>query len=180
VDCHAAAAASSQASDRNLPTEKNCLRCHDGRRAGRVETAPLPRLATARREVRFNHKLHLGFGNIAPLLAAAIDGGKYLSESAHIRKHLDTKEACAACHRGLPQTDYSSRANLPQMADCLVCHSQIQPPFSCEKCHTAPAASLKPATHAPEYLDAHSAMKLDKPSCRVCHGVQFTCMGCHN
>ena len=31
------------------------------------------------------------------------------------------------------------------------------------------------------FMDAHSSgkMKLDKTTCAVCHGRQFTCMGCH-
>jgi hypothetical protein len=144
-----------------------CLDCH-------AATAK-----SADAKLLFNHKLHLALGNIAAALAAAIDGGKYLSPPGDIRKHLNTKDACAACHRGLHQSDALSKTNLPQMADCLVCHDRINPPFSCEKCHTAAAASLKPATHTPEYLDLHTTAKMDKPSCKVCHGVNFQCMGCH-
>lgn len=179
MDCHTAAAASTAAADRNLPAEKICLRCHDGKRAGAIDAKGVSRLATARREIRFNHRLHLSFGNVAPLLAAAIDRKSYLAAAAGIRPLLDTKDACAACHRGLHQTDSASRANLPQMADCLVCHSQIEPPFSCEKCHTAAASSLKPASHTPEYLDLHNRIKLNKKTCTICHGVNFRCMGCH-
>ena len=43
----------------------------------------------------------------------------------------------------------------PQMADCLVCHTQVDPPFTCEFCH-AKDAKLKPANHPPEYLESHS------------------------
>ena len=120
-------------------------------------------------------------GNIAPLLAAAIDKRKYLAPAAKIRPLLNTKEPCAACHRGLQLTDYSSKVNLPHMADCLVCHSQIDAPFSCEKCHIAKAERLKPASHTPDYIDLHSSKKtkLDKPSCVICHGASFRCMGCH-
>ena len=182
VDCHAAAVESTDSADRNLPAEQTCLRCHDGVRAARVDAKSASLLQTARREIRFNHKLHVGMGNLAPILAAAIDSKKYLgSSAAEIRKLLNTKEACEACHRGLELTDYSSKANLPQMADCLVCHNKIDPPFSCEKCHIAPAVKLKPATHTPDYIDVHSSRKtkLDKPSCVICHGVDFRCMGCH-
>jgi hypothetical protein len=40
---------------------------------------------------------------------------------------------------------------------------------------------LKPAFHTPDYIDTHSSgkLKLDKPSCVICHGVNFTCLGCH-
>jgi len=120
-------------------------------------------------------------GNFAPLIAAALDSRKYLGPAAGLRSQLDTKVACEACHRGLHQTDAATRANFPHMADCLVCHSRIDPPFSCETCHLAPAARLQPASHTPNYVDVHSSKKtkLDKPSCVICHGVEFRCMGCH-
>lgn len=119
-------------------------------------------------------------GNIAPVLAAAIDSGKYLSPPGGIRRDLNTANACVPCHRGLERAGWASKVNLPQMADCLVCHSQIEPPYSCEKCHLE-TASLKPASHTPDYVDVHSSKKaqLDKQSCRICHGVNFRCMGCH-
>ncbi len=74
-----------------------------------------------------------------------------------------------------------TRAAYPQMADCLVCHSRIEPPFSCEKCH-AEGAQLKPANHTPAWLDTHSSggiRKEDHTTCAVCHGRRFTCQGCH-
>ena len=66
------------------------------------------------------------------------------------------------------------------MADCLVCHTQIDPPFTCGKCHTAEAV-LRPASHTPRFADVHSNRREvpDKSGCKVCHGVKFTCMGCH-
>ncbi len=73
-----------------------------------------------------------------------------------------------------------TRAALPQMADCLVCHTQIEAPFTCEDCH-ADVAQLKPASHVPHFMDLHSKvnMHLDKSTCALCHGRTFTCMGCH-
>ena len=69
---------------------------------------------------------------------------------------------------------------MPQMADCLVCHTQIDAPFSCEKCH-AKDAPLKPASHVPSFLNDHTSGKLnlDKVTCTVCHGREFRCLGCH-
>ncbi len=134
----------------------------------------------AKRNLRFNHKLHLAMGNVAPILASAIDSKKYLGPPGDIRRDLNTKNPCEACHRGLHRADLASKANLPQMADCLVCHSQIEPPFSCEKCHLD-TGSLKPPSHTRDFVDVHSSKKaqFDKASCRVCHGVNFRCMGCH-
>jgi len=119
-------------------------------------------------------------GNFARIIAAAIDAKSYLSPAGDIRRHLNTTNACVACHRGLEESDAVAKVNMPQMADCLVCHTQIDPPFSCEQCH-ARGPHLKPASHTRDYIDTHSSgkLKLDKPSCVVCHGREFRCLGCH-
>ena len=130
---------------------------------------------------RFNHALHLKFSNVARVIAAAIDSKNYLAPPpAGLRAQLNTKNACAACHHGIEESEAVSKANFPHMADCLVCHTKLDAPFSCEKCHD-PGPHLKPASHVPTYLEAHSSpkAKLDKPSCVVCHGRRFTCLGCH-
>ena len=129
---------------------------------------------------RFNHQLHLKLGNLAPVIAAAIDQRRYLSPPGDIRRHLNTKNPCAACHRGMEESDAVTRAALPRMADCLVCHSKIEPPYSCEFCH-APGAPLKPASHTADWLDRHSSGQagFDKQTCAVCHGRRFRCQGCH-
>jgi hypothetical protein len=129
----------------------------------------------------FSHKKHLALGNIAPVIARAIDNGTYLSPPGNLRAQLDTKNPCEACHRGLGQSDEITRANMPQMADCLVCHDQVDPPFSCSFCHTK-EANLKPATHAADFLDSHPkklASLGGKETCDVCHGLKFRCLGCH-
>ena len=171
--CHSAAAASTRAEDNLLPAKAVCARCHDD---GRDVPAPQPT-----RVARFNHALHLKLGNIAPILAAAIDKGQYLSAPGDLRSHLNGSNQCLACHRGIDQSDHVTAANMPRMADCLVCHNQIELPFSCEKCH-AKDADLRPASHAaPGFVDSHSSKTLmpDKSSCAVCHGRRFQCMGCH-
>ena len=186
LSCHAAALNSSSATDSLLPLEETCLQCHDGTQArddchtchedpGRAESFPSPQ-----RDFRFDHEWHLQFGNVAPLLASAIDSGSYLGKSANVRRYLNTANACVACHRGLQEVDFSNPGNLPQMADCLICHTEIEPPFSCSVCHL-PDAQIKPASHTSDYLDLHSReeFQLDTPSCKICHGVNFRCMGCH-
>ena len=89
-------------------------------------------------------------GNLAPVIAAAIDKKTYLQPPGDIRRHLNTQNACEACHRGLEESDQVTPAAMPQMADCLVCHTEIDNPFSCEKCH-AKNAALKPASHVASY-----------------------------
>lgn len=185
-ECHASAWSSNSSLDNNLPSEKNCLQCHDG--AGTRKECTLchadPKTAhpfqIPARNFRFDHKLHGTLGNLAPIIAAAIDSGKYLSSSGKFRKQLDTGNPCVACHRGLEATNYTSAANLPQMADCLVCHTEIDPPFSCQFCHTK-EAQTKPPSHTHDYIDLHTSgkVKLDKQSCKICHGTRFRCMGCH-
>jgi hypothetical protein len=177
ASCHAGAPASTAVADNNLPAEKFCRTCHpDGR------TIKTPRATNL---AKFNHALHVKLGNIAPLLAAAMDKGQYLSPrlAPQIRPllNVESKVACTGCHRGLEQSDSVTPANFPAMADCLVCHNKVDNPFSCEKCHAA-NANLKPASHTKDYIDVHSTGKanLDKATCTVCHGRAFSCLGCHS
>jgi hypothetical protein len=160
------------AGDNLLPAQSTCLQCHKAAEIG----APM-----ATRLAHFDHRLHLKLGNVAPLIAAAIDKKTYLtSPSPELRAQLNTQNLCEACHRGLAASDRPDRSGLPQMADCLVCHNQIDPPYSCEFCH-AKGAKLTPASHTPDFLDTHTSGKLgfDKATCAVCHGRKFRCLGCH-
>jgi c(7)-type cytochrome triheme protein len=178
--CHQAAAASTEATDANRPGEETCGTCHNGDRLPVVDASFLSEKKPAERTYRFNHQFHLQMGNVAPLLAAAIDEGKYLGKAGAVRAQLNTENECQACHRGLAETDVAGKGNLPQMSDCLVCHSEIDNPFSCKKCHLE-GVNLKPADHTREFADAHSTgrLGLDKTTCLPCHGRHFTCMGCH-
>jgi predicted CXXCH cytochrome family protein len=169
--CHPAAASSVRPEDNLLPERKACLGCHESAEIG---GPPATRVA------HFSHQQHLKMGNVAPVIAAAIDKKTYLQPPGDIRRNLDTAHPCEACHRGLRESTQVSAANMPQMADCLVCHTQIDNPFSCEKCHAA-NVNLKPPSHVEGFMSAHSSGKLnlDKASCTVCHGRTFRCLGCH-
>lgn len=106
--------------------------------------------------VHFSHAVDLKMGNVAPVLARAIDKGTYLQPSGDVRKYLDNRNVCEACHRGLEESDQVTAGAMPKMADCLVCHVKIQVPWSCEECH-AKGPELKPASHAqPDFFDTHS------------------------
>jgi hypothetical protein len=171
--CHASALKSTQASDNLLPDPVVCSGCHKD-----AKQIKAPRDV---RVSKFNHALHAKLSNIGATIAKAVDSGAYLGKSADVhRPDLNTTNACAACHRGLERSGEVSHANFPHMADCLVCHNRIDPPFSCEKCHVD-VASLKPASHANDWLDRHTSSKVpkDRQSCAVCHGRRFTCLGCH-
>lgn len=180
TDCHVSAVSSTEAADNNLPPASVCEKCHDGETAKKIETGYLAAKRPAERTYWFSHQFHLQMGNVAPIIAAAIEDKKYLGKVGDMRRHLDTGNACAACHRGLGETDQATAANLPRMSDCLVCHNRIDNPFSCEKCHLE-GVNLKPANHTHDFLDRHSTGKLglDKTTCLPCHGKNFTCMGCH-
>jgi len=164
--------------------EKNlqCLTCH----AQQKDSKSLSDKRRGKILQDFNHQRHLSFGNIAPLIADAIDRKAYLGSPNRIdllklRADLITDNPCQACHRGLREsTGALTKANFPHMEDCLVCHNKVEAPFSCEKCH-APGFNLKPANHAPDFLDRHTTGKLnlDKTTCASCHGKRFTCLGCH-
>lgn len=175
AECHTLAPSSTSVQDDLLPSRHVCLGCHQ-----ESELPPIPpKPATLLNQ--FSHALHLRIGNVAPFIAKAIDTKNYLQPADDIRRHLDTGNPCEACHRGLEESDQVTHAALPQMADCLVCHSVIDNPFSCETCHQKDAAFLKPASHVEHFLDLHSSGKLhmDLTTCAVCHGREFTCMGCH-
>ncbi|MDA1315509.1 MAG: cytochrome c3 family protein [Acidobacteria bacterium] len=179
-DCHSAAKDSQAATDRLLPSRQKCAVCHEGGAATPVDTAGLDMIASPPRSYRFNHQFHLQLGNVATLIAAAIDNGSYLGKAGDARKHLDTNDACQACHRGVEETGLATAAHLPRMSDCLVCHSKVDNPFSCEKCHLE-GINLRPADHTREFVDLHPTGKLefDKQTCLPCHGRNFGCMGCH-
>ena len=170
-NCHTAAN-SEKASDDLMPGTGSCAACHAD-----VEI----KKARATGIAKFSHKLHLALGNPAKVLAAAIQSGAYLSPAGDAAKWLAAStNACTSCHRGLDESDVVSRMAFPNMADCLVCHPKVDPPFSCGFCHEK-GFTLRPATHTKDYLESHANKKaaLDKASCAVCHGRKFTCMGCH-
>lgn len=170
--CHTSVAGSSRVEDNNLPDKQVCLPCHKSVSIKKPSSTLV---------AHFDHARHLKLGNVAPVIAGAIDSKQYLSPSGNIRRHLNGDNPCVACHRGLEQSDAVSHAAFPQMADCLVCHNKIDPPFSCEFCH-ARNANLKPASHTTDYLDTHTRKNaiLDKASCAICHGRRFACLGCHS
>ena len=179
--CHSKAAESSDVGDDLLPNHALCESCHNGQTAPAIDFAPLAERTPGERTFRFDHSFHLGLGEIAPLIATAIDSGNYYGKPGDARRFLDNASECSACHRGLEESiQVLAGAHMPQMADCIVCHTKIDNPFSCPECHVE-GANLRPADHTREFIDTHSTGKagLDKVSCQPCHGRDFGCMGCH-
>ena len=92
--CHVSAAASTRAPDNLLPSQKACQPCHE---SPEIPGPPTTRVA------KFNHSLHLKMGDVGPIIANAIDHGRYLQPPGDIRRHLNTGNACAACRNDRPQ-----------------------------------------------------------------------------
>ena len=181
TNCHAAAASSTSAEDRLLPAAEMCAFCHSGQIAAEIDLAPLEARQPPARSYRFDHRLHLELGNAAARIAAAIDSGEYMGRAGGIRQFLDSADSCAACHRGLHESAaVTGDAHMPRMADCIVCHSEIDNPFTCPDCHHE-GVDLLPADHTRTFIDLHSTgkLQLDKQTCLPCHGRNFACMGCH-
>jgi hypothetical protein len=171
--CHAAATKSVKAGDNLLPGAAVCAGCHKDSKQIKA-----PRVLTVS---KFNHALHVKLPDIGLAIGKAIDSGEYLGKASDVhRPDLKTANVCMTCHRGLDRSDEVSLAAFPLMADCLVCHNKVEPPYSCAKCH-AEDAHLKPASHTNDWLDRHTSRKTpkDTQTCAVCHGRQFTCLGCH-
>jgi len=165
-----------------LEKKLECLTCH----AQQKQSTTLSDKHKGKILKDFSHLQHVSLGNLAPVIAGAIDRKQYLGSPNKIdllklRADLITDNACQACHRGL-QTSVGplTKANFPHMEDCLVCHNKVDAPFSCTQCHT-PTMNLKPSNHAPDFLDRHTNGKpdFDKTTCAACHGKRFTCLGCH-
>ena len=171
VSCHSGAPKSTRVEDNNLPSPEACRPCHEKVRI----KEPRPHLIN-----RFNHSRHLQLGSVGPVIAAAVAAGRYLGAPGSASGAASAATSCEACHRGLRASDAVTGTEFPQMADCLVCHSKVEPPFSCEYCHS-PGPHLKPANHTADFIDLHSSGKarLDKTTCAVCHGRKFRCLGCH-
>ncbi|HUQ93193.1 MAG TPA: cytochrome c3 family protein [Bryobacteraceae bacterium] len=165
LSCHTRAASSTKVEDNLLPAAEACASCHTN-----VQIKQPRRL----RVKAFSHAFHGKMGNVAPVILGAVRGKTYLGTPP---PGLDTKNACAGCHHAIEQSTAASKAHFPQMADCLVCHNKIDPPFSCETCHGADK-TLKPVFHTNTFLDSHTRKSV-KEGCAVCHGRKFTCLGCH-
>jgi hypothetical protein len=166
-----------------LAKQMDCLACHSGMQ----EAASLSEKRRGKTLKDFSHAQHLKLGDIAATIARALDQKTYLASPnkynlTRLRAQLgEAANACQGCHRGLATADGAlAKEHFPHMEDCLVCHSKIDNPFSCEQCHPK-SFELKPSNHTHDFHDRHSRKdaSVDKTTCASCHGRRFTCMGCH-
>ena len=137
--------------------------------------------AQPRPPLKFDHAQHAKLGDLGPILRGARKAGTHLWSGPEHTQSPAPGSGCQACHSGIATGEPKSR--LAAMADCLVCHNKIDPPFSCSFCHSGPESAWKPASHSADFLDRHTAglakLNLVKAECAVCHGRKFTCLGCH-
>ncbi len=157
TDCHTAADSSMSASDNLLPTMSDCGGCHDVEDEQTCTQCHYEKEETRvpfqnpARQILFAHKLHV----------------------------QDLKQDCQTCHRGLEGVEYASKANLPQMKDCVSCHDDRQAPRECANCHVS-TLRLRPVSHSPDFLVAHKrTARIDLSDCAVCHS-QADCQQCHD
>jgi hypothetical protein len=171
--CHTDAEKSTQAEDNLLPMDSNCVTCHD------EVHIKQPR---ATRIARFSHAQHVKV-NPGPLIAAAMKSGTWLGPPVQRPAEVNVNNVCLACHHDIDKSeniiDADGLKHYPRMADCLVCHTKINPPESCKQCHAA-ATQFRPADHTAAFVDAHAEKgKIDKSTCAPCHGRSVTCKECH-
>ena len=177
TDCHTGVTESLYAYDDNRPDKDVCFSCHDDTLFSHESS--LRTVENPVRNVIFGHNSHVNLDSIGILLKMAVSSGNYLGIPPDLSEEFDLENACTSCHRGMNKTDYSTKDNLPVMSDCLLCHSEVDPPFSCGNCHSSDFR-LTPVSHTETWIDDHTEMKHEKPnSCESCHGRSFTCRGCH-
>lgn len=148
----------------------------------------------------FSHPEHLGFGLTCAQCHVSAATSTRVEDN-----NLPKPEACRGCHTDMsikasPRVtalEHFSHAqhvknmecekchpgggSFPQMALCVTCHVQGDMPNGCWQCHSK-TMQFKPATHLKDFVDTHNHVKRsvdEKAACRVCHGPNFRCAGCH-
>jgi hypothetical protein len=159
TDCHVEIAKAAKLGRARLPGADKCKECHDPPDAMHTPPATPPRTEYA---FRFSHADHL------PYLKG-------------------TKNACATCHKVLPEPG-EKRKLTPPMSACTSCHHHQQEVAEarCRPCHESlKAYDLKPVeqftefSHGANFVREHG--RLAKPSaetCAQCHDQSF-CANCH-
>ena len=98
--------------------------------------------------------------------------------------HVEAELSCESCHADVAMAEVSGAGMLPGMVQCLDCHDQhAVTSVDCQLCH-APEEQLKPISHSPDFIHAHSDIARtgapvdgDK-TCQTCHDTNF-CQDCH-
>jgi hypothetical protein len=153
ADCHAVDESQS-AVDNLMPNHDNCYACHD-----EDET-----------ECGFCHTNEddpFGVPHVTT----------YIAKFPHAT-HAAQDVACDECHTDVAKSENASTEHLPLMADCQVCHSDLDAANYCQQCHDS-GEQLTPATHRLDWNQAHGLVThLEENSCASCHTEQ-SCLDCH-
>lgn len=90
---------------------------------------------------------------------------------------------CADCHGGTAHAVSDRRYRVPEMDDCLQCHSaSANEPSQCSRCHVPgsqkerPGAASWAITHGPTWAQTHGLG--DSSTCVSCHAPAY-CARCH-
>jgi len=196
--CHPGVTTSESAQDRLVPGEDRCARCHQiaEAKAGRPHYPPgqCPLC-----HVGFDATVHR-----APEASAFPRAAIHFSHAKHLARLAEAGEkdraACAACHGSYDAVELATRAQLPKMTTCLVCHDGRKAPADCTTCHLRavdamgsrvetrlPGGVLRPGPgdplgldHGPSYDRAHGLAALGRrEQCLACHS-EPSCMSCHD
>lgn len=178
VGCHASAARSVSPTDRNLPAEAACRRCHtQTRKSDAVKQSADPGCA-------FCHTGYKGKGSPArPRYPAA-------NLRFNHRLHIKQGVTCTGCHGP------ASGPKLPTMKTCRACHAKKKKSLlRCVVCHKAgkdgrlvtrfptgkliPRGTLQGDAHGPLFSRKHGGVARGKRRyCESCHQPK-ACLKCH-
>ena len=186
LDCHASVMQSVRVSDRNLPSESDCLECHDVRAEDPTTAEPPAACDTCHPGFRPESKADTPARTEMP--PAALRFGH--------RPHLARKIPCQRCHAGVEDAALATVEYLPMMDVCTSCHDGETAPAECATCHLAgpdgrlrtdlPGGRLLPRgrfrndDHRGDIVRNHGpAARADAAYCRSCH-AERECVRCHD
>jgi hypothetical protein len=186
--CHDKAATSRHAADNLLPGEDVCATCHMIDREHPERTGKSVTACAA---------CHPGFRVGAEVARVVVPPPNLKFDHA---VHAERGVACTQCHDRLDRVDLATRAQLPEMSQCLRCHDSrrapLHAPSRCATCHLtrpdntvetafasgtlAPSGKLRGDAHTLEFRTRHAAVAAnDDRYCANCHRQDF-CLACHN
>ncbi len=190
IDCHVTARTSMSSTDRMLPTEAVCARCHpiDRREPDRA-IAGQPAAACL--------ACHPNYVAGQPVAQV-----KVLTPNLKFSHAAHATTACERCHVGVATAEVSSAVLLPTMASCASCHDGATAANACGTCHLQAVGgglrtsffegTLRPtSTSSTSVLgavdDAHDADFMQRhgrvassagAACGQCHEERY-CADCH-
>lgn len=162
--CHATVASSTSDITTNLPSESDCLFCHqvwkDNGECAKCHVDPQ------------NPRTHV------------VEKADYINHSH--AQHMDIVESdCTVCHVDIRKSKRASDRNVPPMEACLDCHNHNDNfnDLSCMTCHrTLRNTDWRPLArfdHGPNWMDRHQIAGRERADlCAQCHDINY-CGECH-